>query len=514
MKSTKRVVSLAVASVITSVLIAGCANTSVEPAQSSAATAAATPSAPMNFTMLHTDNLANYPTTKTMDHPFFKLVGEKTNTSISATFMPHGTYQDQLRVKLASGERPDVVMEWTVGAYEDYTGELPLPLNDLLDKYGQDLKKAIPKAAWDSVSRDGKIYAIPATGYAGFEGSERVFIVRKDWMDKVGIKDAPKTTDEFLNLLRAFRDKDPAGGGQTIPFSMREKITWGENIFGMFGFDNRYYSYVNNQFVPNVINPRMKDAIAFFKQMYDEKLIDNEFLTLKAANWTQKILANRVGMWNHQARTNYTQTVAAANPAVNPPVDMVYIPTPRAAGVTGAVGNTNSPTGNIYMISKNSKNAEAVVKFFNYLATPEGQELTYLGLPGDTFTKEGTTYKYDLKKDQDKDYKWRTTFFRVAPSDAIAQAALGEETAKRLKAQSEVAAKEGFVNLGVPVLPALKQNPDLGFSGALYQEMFAKIVLGKEPIDSYDKFVENWKKQGGDQLIKEATEWYNKNVKK
>jgi putative aldouronate transport system substrate-binding protein len=38
-------------------------------------------------------------------------------------------------------------------------------------------------------------------------------------------------------------------------------------------------------------------------------------------------------------------------------------------------------------------------------------------------------------------------------------------------------------------------------------ETFTKIILG-DPIDSFDKFVEDWKKLGGDQMTQEVNEWY------
>jgi putative aldouronate transport system substrate-binding protein len=38
-------------------------------------------------------------------------------------------------------------------------------------------------------------------------------------------------------------------------------------------------------------------------------------------------------------------------------------------------------------------------------------------------------------------------------------------------------------------------------------EVFSKIILG-DPIDSFDKFVEDWKKLGGDDITEEVNEWY------
>ena len=41
------------------------------------------------------------------------------------------------------------------------------------------------------------------------------------------------------------------------------------------------------------------------------------------------------------------------------------------------------------------------------------------------------------------------------------------------------------------------------------EETFAKIIMGKTDISEFDTFVENWKNQGGDQILKEINEELN-----
>ncbi|MNY47132.1 hypothetical protein D3C86_1823750 [compost metagenome] len=43
----------------------------------------------------------------------------------------------------------------------------------------------------------------------------------------------------------------------------------------------------------------------------------------------------------------------------------------------------------------------------------------------------------------------------------------------------------------------------------LEEEVFTKIIMGQS-IDTFDKFVEDWKKLGGDQITKEVNDWYAK----
>jgi putative aldouronate transport system substrate-binding protein len=44
----------------------------------------------------------------------------------------------------------------------------------------------------------------------------------------------------------------------------------------------------------------------------------------------------------------------------------------------------------------------------------------------------------------------------------------------------------------------------------LRNETFIKIITGNLPIDAFDKFVTDWKKQGGDLITKEVNDWYAK----
>ena len=509
------------------VLAAGCSSSATQeqsaPSQPAPSTSSGAekpaeekPAAPAKITIMGTDNTQPYPTSNTMNDPYFKYLGEKTNTEIVGQFLPHGNYADQLRINLAGGAKPDVIVEWTIAAVEDVLGELPLPLNDLIDQYGPNLKKVIPQSAWDAVTRDGKIYAIPKTSTFGSTGSERVIYVREDWMKAVGFTEPPKTSDEFLDLLRAFRDQDPAGGGQTIPFSIRENITWGENIFGMFGFDHRFYSYVDGEYIPNIIHPKMKEALAFWKTMVDEKLIDSEFLTLKGANWKQKIVSNRTGAFIHQAKEDWTKNLIEANPDRNDPnAKFVAIPTPRAPGVTGPVGNTEQPTAGVFVVTKYAKDPAAVVRLFDFMASEEGMALTHLGVP-ELQHKKNADGSYELNREEDAKYdnsKYRSSFYQVAASENILKALYSHnpESLARLQVQNELAAKEGFKNYFEPLFPSQKTNPDLQHGGTMFKEMFTQIVYGKQPLDYFDKFVEDWKKQGGAGVIKEATEWYQQN---
>ncbi|MNR55394.1 hypothetical protein D3C85_1757590 [compost metagenome] len=60
-------------------------------------------------------------------------------------------------------------------------------------------------------------------------------------------------------------------------------------------------------------------------------------------------------------------------------------------------------------------------------------------------------------------------------------------------------------------MPAAKNTYNID---TMFLEEGSKIVLGKVPVEHFDEFVKTWRKQGGDQMVKERTDWYNSNRKK
>ncbi|MFM9328042.1 extracellular solute-binding protein [Paenibacillus mesotrionivorans] len=493
-----------------------------EPSPAVGASAASGPSASAavkgKFRMFASDFNNQYPASPSMQIPAIKYMGEKTNTDIDLVFIPHGQYADQLRIKFASGDIPDVYQTWGIADAEPIQNNLALELNELLDKYGPNLKKNIPQSAWDAVTINGKIMGIPTPATRNAP-AERLLYVRKDWMDKLGLQ-APKTSEELLAVLRAFKEKDPNGNGKPdeIPFSAREKFTWLDNLFGMWGVNPDSFSIYNNEVIPSFIHPNTKKALEFVKTLYAEKLIDSEFMTNTSTIWKQKILSDRVGMFNSNQSVGGTWfRDLKSSLKDNPNADLMAIPTPVGTGYSGPVGRVEQPVNKTFILFKQSKNAEAVIRFFNWLASEEGNAYAAYGPEGQALTRQGNDWVHTSEKDKELQQAWRNAIFNIVELDStINMVKQDEAILAHMKQAIEVSKKEGIPNplAPMPIPQSLLSQSELKWSGSLFQEAVAKIVAGDKPLDSFDEFVAVWKKQGGEKIIKEATDWYNRNGKK
>lgn len=465
----------------------------------------ATPAAPVKIRMFASDQ--SLPPLDAND-PNIVFMEKKTNTDVDLVSLPHSQYEDQLKLKFASGDFPDVYQSWSGPEADLIAAGKVLELNDLIDKFGPNLKKNIPQAAWDAVSVNGKILAIPQPS----SNSNSTLYVRQDWLDKLGLQ-APKTSDELMTVLKAFRDKDPNGNGKKdeIPFSMREKFTWGDNIFGMWGVNNSYTEvYYNNEVIIQNIHPNMKQSLGFIKSMVDEKVMDSEFLTNSRTVWEQKIKSGLVGMWSHTQQLAWQWQADLDKTIPNDKPNVVAIPTPRGTGYDGPLGTRWSPVAKTYIIMKSTKNPEAIIKYFDWLMSEEGQMFTDLGQEGDSYKKENGKIVVDTAK-MEKNKAFNVIFKIHGTNPAVEEAKLSNPAAfDKLKAAWAVGDKEGFKNEAVG-MPAAKNTYNID---TMFLEEGSKIVLGKVPVEHFDEFVKTWRKQGGDQMVKERTDWYNKNRKK
>jgi putative aldouronate transport system substrate-binding protein len=148
------------------------------------------------------------------DWPIFKKAAELTNVYLHGTATQSATDSQQVfGIMMASNELPDII-HGTKQNINRYALEGAFQeLDELIEKYAPDIKKFIdenPEYKKSALASDGKMYFLPYM----FEGAvSEGFFVRKDWLDKLNIS-IPKTVDEYYEMLKAFKTKDPNGNNK------------------------------------------------------------------------------------------------------------------------------------------------------------------------------------------------------------------------------------------------------------------------------------------------------------
>ena len=159
---------------------------------------------------------------------------ETTNVHIEWELVEDSTYNDTRSIKLTSGDLPDVVKNGLTATEIIRYGNdgLFIPLDELQEKYApnymaamdSDYGKQVAMKAC-STTPDGHRYTFACTGLAPWIGLNRIGAINTDWLEAVGM-DMPTTLDEFTEVLKAFKTKDPNGNGQAdeIPLSWQGAV--------------------------------------------------------------------------------------------------------------------------------------------------------------------------------------------------------------------------------------------------------------------------------------------------
>ncbi|MGP4079104.1 extracellular solute-binding protein [Pseudalkalibacillus sp. R45] len=453
---------------------------------------------------------------------YVKTTEKMAGVDLKLDVLPHENYEQNLQLLLAGGELPDLLQTKGINTPEiapAIDAGVLMPLNDLLDKYGKNLKKHIPEESWNSprVSKDGQIFGIPQ------ENPIRnccVTYVRQDWLDNMGLE-VPKTVDEYVEMLRAFKTEDPNGNGKQdeIPFSARENFAFGHQFFAAYGVHPDAWSYEDGKLIPNFIKPEMKEALEVYQTLYDEKLLDNEFLVQQGKDWDAKILGSGVvGMW---AQTSAApDAIVSKLKANHPDAEVAIIPSP--VGPSGEPGGVypigSSVSDYIWTIPQDTENPEEVIKFMDWYyeqGNDEADQFFLYGLEEKDHTVEGdeVAYKYpETNEEVGRQFMYQQWIHFTGPKNYLTN----EEFIKNkpngdlIYHSLSVAEKEGVIDEGLemPAMETLKARPELDYDG-LWLEFAAKVITGKESVDNFDTFVSDWKKRGGEDLINEATKWYN-----
>ena len=124
-----------------------------------------------------------------------KFYEEKTNIHLDIVF-------GDRKVLFASGDYPEIFFGAELSNQDiiEYASQgLIIPLNDLIEKYGLELKKArdvfYPHLFEDMTAPDGNIYGISTIG-GTYGGQTQKAYVNIKWLEELGLEE-PKTIYEY-----------------------------------------------------------------------------------------------------------------------------------------------------------------------------------------------------------------------------------------------------------------------------------------------------------------------------
>jgi putative aldouronate transport system substrate-binding protein len=170
----------------------------------------------------------------------------------------------------------------------------------------------------------------------------------------------------------------------STPFTVKSKTglftrlaeSWG---IGATNF-SAYYDEEAKQWKHMVNDPKFKEILDYVKKLYDEKLLDQEFLTITEAAWTAKMTQpdkafvtndwiGRMSQMKEATKSTYPEFDLRYAPPIGPTQKVISLPlVDHGPGI------------------KKGKNSVLAMKLCDYLISPSGAQLLTLGIEGVTYT--------------------------------------------------------------------------------------------------------------------------------
>ena len=235
---------------------------------------------------------------------------DRYNVEVEFKTVPRWTETDEINNLLAAGDAPDICYTYsypTIQTYANMGGVINL--YPVLEQYKSFLPKMFDWLGEAAIYQD---FDPSAETLWAIEGKRNELcrintFVRKDWLDKLGLK-APTTKAEFEAMLVAFRDNAEtllgADADKMVPYSVSYDVGWRaatliESFMDPDITDKEYYinGFDDRKFTEN----GTKEAIRLLNKWYNDGLMWKDFALYSSGDTFEDdmIKAGFVGAFTH-----------------------------------------------------------------------------------------------------------------------------------------------------------------------------------------------------------------------
>ncbi|MBD2846071.1 extracellular solute-binding protein [Paenibacillus sp. IB182496] len=450
------------------------------------------------------------PTPPAKDNPVEQRIEELTNSELDIQWVSANNYTEKLNVALASGELPDLVFindpftptfrtAVSQGAFWD--------LKPFIDDY-PNLKATLTDTAWELTTMNDGNYGIPRPRPSE---ADSFFIVRQDWLDQLGLEQ-PRTADELYEVMKAFKTQDPDGNGKadTIgyagylnPTDMGSMGLFEAIFTGATGTagGSVLWKDVDGELVFTALLPEMREALAYMAKGYQEGLFPADLASMKVSQVRELFQAGGAGLIAEKsgAFETYTKPMQELFPelVMTDLVPLVEVNgyNPKGAGFSGmnAIPKTVS-----------EEKVREILDVYDTWVTDEVFKLHSEGIEGVHHTVENGEVVLDADKIQaDGISSYNQIVYVADPYDSSSKEWFPEDAQalyRDIQDQKE-ATSVADVSIGLYSETAQTYQPELLKE---LQDIKTKIILGTEPIDAWDAYIE--KLQSNANFVKLAEE--------
>jgi len=465
---------------------------------------------------------------------------EKYGIQVKNKWTVANEYGAKLKIAIASNDLPDFYRVPVSDLQQLIDNEMIMDLTDIWDQYASETtKKEFTKDGGrqlNTATFNNKLMAIPVTNSPynrmGF------LWVRQDWLKEMNLPE-PKTIEDMVTISKAFASRDSGGKGKSYGLMLSKELNLSSYFSGYSLYPNQWVKDDAGNLIYGGLDSGIKAALQQLQDMFKSGQIDPEFGVKDDGKALELAVNGQVGLFYgdfwHSAVLH-----AGAVKEGKLVQDWAAYPIPSLDGQP-ALSPTTASVPEFYVVNKNTKHPEAVLKLLNEWIESQvnpTQDNKVIVFGKDRVNKDQFFYEINpiVVFSQDN---------IVMSGDLIPRALrdndpsiLGEDVDRLARYESAKQYKEGIIT-GASWLQhmiagengtmsmmydAYKKDlfhydefygaptPTIGEKWSILQakqiEAMTKIIMGAVNVDEYDKFVAEWRRLGGDQITTEVNEWY------
>lgn len=482
------------------------------------------------------------------ENAYSDWVEERFNVELTNAFEANDgeDYERQVALALSSEELPDMMIVDRSTLEEMVENELVADLTDSYENYATDYIKEIYDSyegrCLESATFDGKLMALPSTNP---DSAPSQIWIRQDWLDKLNIKldedgNSSISREELEMVAKEFIEKDPGGSGNPVGLAFTYDMNGSETlemqaISASFGaFQKQWFQSQDGTVYNGSTTPEMKAALEYMNKLFEEGILDPQFGTRTWDDITALLTNGQTGIMC--GAWHVPDWLLSNVRAMNPEATFSAFALEDEDGKVNVFHN--NPATNYVVVRNGYEHPELAVKIINLFHdervtsptlaedAPEVYEYEQLGVDGSV-----RPLRVEINSNDSllNDY------------NAIVKCVNGEITLDEvptLEAKNIVGCVERYNEnpnttdvidwsryhsrmKGIQLIQDLTDNGSFEWVSPLYlgttdtmksnganldkleAETFIKMIIGEEPIDNFDKFVEQWNAQGGSAISEE-----------
>ncbi len=450
----------------------------------------------------------------------------------NAILCPSSSMTEKMQLAISSNEIPDFGIVDATMLATLINNDMVEDMTDIYNDWATDDLKTVTgqsnNALFAPATKDGRYMAIPVANTLG--DSYPIMWMRSDWLDSLGLE-APATMDEALDIAMKFATDDPDGNGQkdTYGLYLDKDLTGLDQImsaYEVYSNDEYWVKKDDGSFMAGCTDEKAKVPLAKLAELYAAGAIDPEFAVKDSTKEEELIAAGKIGIYIGY----FFSPLGVMKDCVKnvEGSDWIAVKMPPAEGVASYKPGVDLNVYGYMYARKGIEHPEAVVKMLNQVcdgfAAPDLAEE-----PTEFYTKFNELALDDeirtagpnnlMPFQMQSNINWGEKFVaaieageeHVEGKDADYQNVISTELPEEMSWGWKKVYLEGYLAIdfsnvrysdytGAPTDTAVKTQSLLD-----KQKLtdYISIIMGDQPVDYFDTFVETFNSIGGSTVAEE-----------